>query len=368
MGAVMDFITGKKDPFGPRVDEMSMKDRERLFFLMGMMYKSGLTTVEAFKTVAKAFKSEKKEDVAGAMNSMAQRIAQGRKVSKAMEAEPIMFNDVHRAAVMAGEVSNRMQQSFDILRMLENKKIENARGGVGELLTPASLLLMSLASFFNTGLNTLPVMADLAEQQGKTLPFLPSAMLAFTSACAEFWYVIVAAVVLIFITLYSMIKSAEGRFMLDGWIVDSPILGTFVRYKVYSQMLLYFPHLISSGVKPKQMTPIMEALATNLVLKRKVDMFNQTINTGGKMSQAMEKAGFPAVAVTPVQVSEHYAGQDDGVNDVMIEGMHHSYEIMERELADTHKRFMGIATTVIWIMGGGVMLLEMMSIVLTQSA
>ena len=132
-------------------------------------------------------------------------------------------------------------------------------------------------------------------------------------------------------------------------------------------MLLYFPHLIASGVKPKQMIPIMEALATNSVLKRRIDLFNQTIITGGNMSTAMERAGFPPIAVTPVRVSEHYAGSKEGVNDVMIEGMNHSYSILERDLSDAHKRFIAVFSAGMWILGGIVMMLDMLSIVLSQT-
>ena len=115
------------------------------------------------------------------------------------------------------------------------------------------------------------------------------------------------------------------------------------------------------------MLPIMEALAGNTILRRRVDMFNQVITTGGQMSDAMHKAGFPSIAVTPVQVSEHYSGNSSGVNDVMIEGMNHAYSIIERELDDAHTRFIAIFSTIMWLLGGGVMLLEMMSIVLSQN-
>jgi hypothetical protein len=92
------------------------------------------------------------------------------------------------------------------------------------------------------------------------------------------------------------------------------------------------------------------------------------ITGGGNMSEAMKKAGFPEIAVTPVAVSENYAGaENDGINDVMIEGMNHSYGIMERMLDDTHKKFVVVFSAILWIGGGSVMLLEMMSIVMSQA-
>lgn len=352
---------------GPQAREVSMRDRERFFFLMGMMFKSGQTSVSALKTVAKAFGAEGNKQISAALAAMAQKVSQGRSLSKAMEAEPVLFLTVHRAAILAGEASNRMQQAFEILRVLEDKKIEASKGGMAELLTPALLAIMSLVSLFNTGLNTLPVMAEVREQQGKALGWLPQFTLDFTSFMAAYWYIFLSIVVVTVIALYSFRQTANGQYQYDNFLLNIPVLGLYISYKTYSQMLLYFPHLIESGVKPKQMTPIMEALATNVALKRKIETFNQTINTGGKMSQAMDKAGFPAIAVTPVAVSENYAGRDDNVNDVMMEGMHHSYTIMERVLDETQKKFIGIASSGIWIFGGGVMMVEMMSIVLTQS-
>ncbi len=354
------------NPLGPQVREVAARDRERLFFLMGMMLKCGQTTEAAVRAVGKAFKSEGKDDLSSAMHAMAQKVAQGKPLSKAMEPEDVLFDDVHRAAIIAGEASNQMQKSFEILQMLEDKKIEQSRSGMAEIITPVVLMVLSFVSLFNTGLNTLPVMAQLQKAQGKTLNTIPEAIMNFTHFLAGNWYLFAASLVILLIVAYSMLKSTQGKFMLDSYTLKVPILGTYVRYKIYSSMLLYFPHLISSGVKPKQMIPIMEALTTNQVLKKKIDSFNQVITSGGNMSEAMEKAGFPSIIVTPVAVSENYAGQDTSTNNVMIEGMHHSYNILERVLTDTHKRFVTVFSVILWIMGGAVMLLDMLAIVMAQ--
>ena len=365
----MDELMGKKEggALGPRAKEVTLQDRERLFFLMGMMFRAGQTSVDALRTVSKAFKNEGLDDIAAALHSMGTKVAQGRTMSKAMEGEYVLFTTVHRAAILAGEAANRMREAFEILRVLEDKKIEASRSGFGALLTPASLSVMSLLSLFNTGLNTLPVMSQLKKSQGKELPVLAELVMGFTHFCANYWYIIVAFFLIFAIVSYSFVKSAKGRWVFDGQLLNFPVLGKYISYKTYSQMLLYFPHLIESGVKPQQMTPIMEALSTNLVLKKRIDAFNQTINTGGKMSQAMERSGFPGIAVTPVAVSEHYSGKEGETNDVMVEGMHHAYNIMEREVGDTHKQAINMFSSILWIIGGGIMMAEMMSIVMTQA-
>src|SRR5690606_14489326 len=109
------------------------------------------------------------------------------------------------------------------------------------------------------------------------------------------------------------------------------------------------------------------ALATNIILRRRIDFFNQVLTAGGKMSDAMERAGFPPLSVTPIRVSEHYAGSNTDVNDVMVEGMRHSYTILERDLNDAQKNFVTVLSTLMWILGGGTMLLEMLSIVFAQT-
>jgi type II secretory pathway component PulF len=356
-----------RDALGPRVTEMRARDRERMFFLMYQMLKCGQTTESAVRAVAKSFRSEGKEDISAALHAIAQKVAQGKPMSKSMEMEYVMFDDVHRAAVMAGEASNYMTESFHILQVLEDKKIAASRAGMAELLTPMLMLCFSLFSIFNTGLNTLPVLTQLKTAQGKSLGVAPRLVMDMTGWCAEHWHVLLAIAITLSISAYAGIKSTQGRFWLDYYTLRVPLMGKFIRYTTYANMLLYFPHLVESGVKPKQMIPIMEAMSTNIVLRRKIDAFNQVITTGGKMSDAMEKAGFPGLIVTPIRVSENYAGSDTGTNDVMIEGMNHAYSILERDLTDTHKRFIGTFSVILWLMGGGVMLLEMMSIVLAQS-
>ena len=355
------------DSLGPKTREIASQERERLFFLMHQMLKCGQPAESSLRAVSRSFRDESKEEISLGLNAIAQKVAQGKSLSKSMESEYIMFSDIHRAAIMAGEAANNMTEAFHILQVLEQKKIDASRTGLTEILTPGVLFILSSVSLFNTGINTLPVMAQMKKAQGKPLSPAPQAVMEFTSWCADYWYYIMAIFILIFITGYSVIKSSQGRFWLDVYILKIPGYGKYIAYKTYASMLLYFPHLIASGVKPKQMIPIMEALASNIILKRKIDSFNRVITTGGQMSEAMEKAGFPPIAVTPVRVSENYAGGDDGVNNIMIEGMNHSYSILERDLADTHNQFITVTSTLVWIMGGMVMMLEMLSIILSQN-
>ncbi|HEX2859497.1 MAG TPA: type II secretion system F family protein [Alphaproteobacteria bacterium] len=346
---------------------ISPRDRERLFFFMAMMMKTGQTTADSLRSVAKAFRSEKQEGIASALMGIAQKVSQGKSLSQSMLGERQMFSDVHRAAILAGEASNNMQKSFEVLRVLEDKAIASSRAGMSEMLTPLLMLVLSCVSIFNTGLNTLPVMVKLQESQGKPIGLLPGGIMYTTQFCAHYWYLFVAVLVVFGIVIFTLYGSPQGRGTLDKMKLAMPIYGRYLTYHTYNQMLLYFPYLIASGVKPKQLIPIMEALTTNTVLKRKIDAFNHVITTGGTLAEAMTRAGFPELIVTPVSVAEHYAPTDGNVNDVLIEGMNHAHNILERILVDTHSKFIAVFSSILWVLGGAVMMLDMLSIVMSQA-
>ncbi len=353
--------------FGPKVRECSMKDRERVFFLLGMMFKAGSTTEKSLRNVASAFEIEKKKDISQGLYAMAQRVAQGVPLSLAMQAEPVLFHSVHRAAVMAGEASNKMYESFKTMQQLEKKRMTQSSAGLSELLTPTALMVMSFASLMNTGLNTLPVVAESLQSQGKQVPMLTKTVISIAGFLGDNWIFIAAFLATLIGIVFTMSRSADGRYWIDYYLLRIPIYGQYLAFKVYSNMLMYFPPMVEAGVRPKQMIPIMEAMADNKVLKSRIDIFNRVLTTGGQMSEAMEKSGFPEIVVTPMRISENYTSADDGVNDVMIEGMHHSYNIIERYMNDIHKRFISISSVILWIMGGALMLTEMLSIMFGQS-
>jgi type II secretory pathway component PulF len=351
----------------PGQGRMTPRDRERFFFFMSMMMRTGQTTSEALKSVGRAFKAEKNDVVAAALQGLAQKVAQGKPLSQALLSEKGMFTDIHRAAILAGEAANNMQKSFEVLRVLEDKSMASARAGMAEFLTPLLMLLLSFASIMNTGLNTLPTMAKLREAQGKAMGVIPEAIMNMSAALAVNWYVVVALVIMAGVSLWSMNSNPAGRTMLHNAQLNVPIYGQYLIYRTYAQMLLYFPYLIASGVKPKQLIPIMEALSTNVVIKKRIDQFNHVITTGGGLAEAMTRAGFPELIVTPVSVAENYAPTEGNVNDVMIDGMTHAHGILERMLEDTQKRFIAVFSTVLWVAGGVLMMLDMLSIVLTQA-
>lgn len=342
------------------------RDRERFFFFMAMMMKTGQTTADALRAVAKAFRAEQKDDVANAISGLAQKVSQGKPLSAAMVAERGMFSDMHRAAILAGEAANNMQKSFEVLRVLEDKAIQSKRAGLAELLTPFLMLGLSLVSVFNTGLNTLPIMAKVREAQGKPMGMVPQGIMEVTAFGATYWYMFVGCLILALFIIWSLSSNPAGRTTLHALQLRIPIYGRYLMYRTYTQMLLYFPYLIASGVKPKQLIPIMEGLATNTVIKRRIEQFNHTITTGGTLAQAMTKSGFPELIVTPVAVAENYAPTSGTVNDVLIEGMQHAHTILERMLNDTHSRFVAVFSAILWVLGGTVMMCDMLSIVLAQ--
>jgi type II secretory pathway component PulF len=342
------------------------QNRERFFFFMAMMMRTGQTTPDALRAVAKAFRSEKEEAAAAAIAGLATKVSQGKSLSQAMLAERGLFTDLHRAAILAGETANNMQKSFEILRTLEDKAMQSARAGMAELLTPLLMLVLSMVSIFNTGLNTLPVMAQLREAQGKPMGMIPAGIIDTTQWLYAYWYLFVALLLIIGVVYSSLNSNPAGRTTLHGLQLKVPIYGRFLLYRTYTQMLLYFPYLIASGVKPKQLIPIMENLAGNLVIRKRIDAFNHVIVTGGKLSEAMSRAGFPELIVTPVAVAENYAPTTGQVNDALIEGLQHAHGILERILNDTHRRFIGVFSSTLWILGGAVMMLDMLSIVLSQ--
>ncbi|HAG52536.1 MAG TPA: hypothetical protein DCL21_01995 [Alphaproteobacteria bacterium] len=356
-----------QENIGPKARDVSPKDRERVFFLLSQMFRAGQPSEASLRTVAKSFKTENKDDICNALNGIAHKVSQGRALSKACELEPVLFTDVHRAAILAGEAANEMYNSFKTLQELELKKIQSAKSSKAELLTPALMLVFSLVSIFNTGLNTLPQMVKISEQEGRGAASSVEFVMSTTAFFANNWHYLTGALATLLIVFFSMVKTPRGKYWWDNVMVNMPIYGKFLTYEVYNSMLLYFPRLIASGVKPKQMIPIMKALSTNAVLVERVDIFNQVLTSGGQISEALEKAGFPEIAVTPVRVSEHYTAADSQVNDAMVEGMEHSHAIISRYLEESQGFFIATVSVLLWLGGGVIMLLDMLSIIFSQN-
>lgn len=356
-----------QENIGPKARDVSAKDRERVFFLLAQMFRAGQPSEASLRTVAKSFKTENKDDIYNGLNAIAHKVSQGRALSKACELEPLIFSDVHRAAILAGEAANEMYLSFKTLQELELQKIKSAKSSKAELLTPALMLVFSLVSIFNTGLNTLPQMVKVSEQEGKSAASSVEFVMTTTAFFADNWHYLVGLLATGLIVFFSMVKTPRGKYWWDSVLINMPVYGKFLTYEVYNSMLLYFPRLISSGVKPKQMIPIMKALSTNAVLIERVDIFNQVLTNGGQISEALEKSGFPEIAVTPVRVSEHYTAADSQVNDAMVEGMQHSHAIIARYLDEAQSFFVSTVSALLWIGGGSLMLLDMLSIIFSQN-
>src|SRR5690606_8629292 len=135
---------------------------------------------------------------------------------------------------------NNMHQAFAVLQKLEDKKMQSMRAGIAELLTPAAMLLLSCASIMNTGINTLPTLVKMRAAEGKEPSMAAEMIMHVTNTVADNWHILMAIVIIAAISIYSTVKTTQGRFWLDHYTLRIPLLGNYIAYKVYTSMLLYF--------------------------------------------------------------------------------------------------------------------------------
>lgn len=279
------------------------------------MLNAGIPLSRALHSIAKGA-----EGVVGDIfATMSVHVDSGASLSKAMRKHPKAFDDVFIRIVESGEVSGRMDSVLTKLADLMEKSVKLRKKVIASFTYPAVLGGTALGTLGVFVFYVLPLMQPVFHSLGVELPLATRIVLGIASAIRNPYIVIPGIVFLValssaaWVVLSQMYRSADFRFTVHGIALKLPVLGPLIEKSTCARVLFTLSTMLESGVSMGPSLMVVEKVAGNEVMSRRLARARQAMIAGGGVFESLVVAkAFPDMVLQMIKAGEE-AGALDGM-------------------------------------------------------
>jgi type IV pilus assembly protein PilC len=255
--------------------------------------------------------------------SMSQDIKDGASLHNAFAKHPRTFSDLFCGMVRAGEASESLPDILDrIIYILdhENKIKSDIKSALQYPIIVISFLFLA---FFILLTFVIPKFVSIFMSAGLNLPIPTKICLLMYNLLVNYWYLLVGGLIAIGMLLTFYLKTVQGRFIRDAFLMKLPILGSLFVKAAMSRFASIFSILQSSGVPVLESMTILSGTIGNTAISREFDKIFDQLEEGRGISKPLESAKY----FTPIVINMVAVGEESGNLDEMLKEVADHYDV-----------------------------------------
>lgn len=251
-----------------------------------------------------------------------ERVTGGSSLSEAMQAEPVIYDELTIQMVTVGENSGTLDKVLDRLADFRERYLMFKDRVTTALIYPA--IVVGLAVVVSVFLMTvvLPMLLENLIESGHPLPW-PTRVLKTLSdlATGQGWWLLLAAIALAGGTL-ALLRTAWGRRRWHTLLFRLPLLGPLVKKQEIARAAIVISTLMKNGIDFVEATRIAARVSKNVLLKDALEEIRTRVQAGRDIGAALTTTGiFPPLVALIFNV-----GQETGKLEEMLDRLAEGYE------------------------------------------
>ena len=305
--------------------------------------RAGVSLLEAIADVRDTTDSNNLRNI---MTGVYEYIKNGEILSKALSHYPQVFNDVFVGLIAAGEKTGNFSEAF--LHISEHLKwTSNLKRKVKKAVRyPIALLLVMSGVIAVLMTFVVPKLIDFMLAQGFDLPIHTRALIAFSHAFVNYWYLIFGIPIISLVTFVIMYRtSGSFAYKIDGVILKMPVLGEVSKKINMARFTHFFSVLFNSGIGILESLQSAKNVVANRVIQESIDTMIKSVSEGMSLTSSMRMSNqFPNLVVRMFKI-----GEDSGNMKESLENINFFYE---REINDSVDNVIGLIQPALTIVMG----------------
>jgi general secretion pathway protein F len=239
------------------------------------------------------------------LRSILADIQAGSSFADSLAKHPRLFSRLYVNMVKAGEASGVME--VILLRLagfLERSKA--VRDEItSAMIYPLLLLLVGGGAIVVMMNFVIPRFAQIFADAKQLMPLPTRILLAISAFTTDYWWIVLAVIVVAWIALRAYLQTEQGRMQWDQWKLGLPLLGSLVREIEVSRFARTFGTLLQSGVPVLAAVAIVKETVTNRVIAGAMVRLQEGVKRGEGISGPLRATGaFPSFSIHMAKVGE----------------------------------------------------------------
>lgn len=332
-----------------------VSETEKMFFAgrIAALLKGGIPILRSLQLLAKSGVKGRLNEV---IKGIAQDVARGNSLHKAVAKHPAVFSPLWTSLLEVGETTGSLPNSFvQIARYIYMS--EELKGKVITALAyPAVLFMSSMGILFFFIFRVVPTFAEIFSTFQIKLPPLTQFLISFGHSVTEYAWLWLVTLICLIVCCSLIFNTPAGRL---GWVHlrgEMPFFGPYLEILEMEKLLSTFATLLSSGINILRAMEILEnVLRENPVLAGHLARIRGSITRGKSIAESFEATqGFPPLVVEMLRI-----GEEAGNINEMAQSLAQYYRELAQQMT---QRFTAIIDPILVIFVGSLVTVVVMGL------
>jgi len=256
----------------------------------------------------------------------------GRSFSDALAQHPRIFDRLYINMVKAGEAGGVLDIVLERLVDFQQRSQQLKSTILNAMIYPIILISVMAIVIIVMLMFVIPRFTMIFDTMGKTIPLPTQILLSSSEFIQDFWWLILAVVIIISVTFQRYRNTEQGRLNWDTLKLKLPLLRDLILKIEVARFSRTLGTLINSGVPLLGALTIVKEVIKNVVVSNSISDISKGAKEGKGVSAPMRVVGiFPSLAMHMIRV-----GEETGKLDEMLIRVADTYD---EEVQNTTKRF-----------------------------
>ncbi|HXI52808.1 MAG TPA: type II secretion system F family protein [Candidatus Saccharimonadales bacterium] len=239
--------------------------------------------------------------------TLKQEVMEGRSLSDAMAKQPVVFSDLYRNMVQAGEQSGALVEVLKRLASHFERFAEVQSKFMSALIYPIIVACVGVVIiiFFMTFM--LPKFMSIFTGLNVPLPLATKVLMNFSQFFAKPTHWIVMGLVgSVAVVVWVRFRATpEGKRKIDSWKMNAPIVGKVVQLNLFGQFARTLSTLLVNGVPVLLALKITEEIVPNTIVKEAIARTREQVTDGKTIAQPLGQSKlFPQLMIDLLKIGE----------------------------------------------------------------
>ncbi len=279
---------------------------------LATLVRAGLPLDEALQAVSEQSDKPRLKSIILGVRA---KVVEGHTLADGLNEFPNAFPAVYRATVAAGEQAGQLDAVLERLADYTESRHGLSQKVSQALIYPIVRTLFSIAIVVVMLIWVVPRVVGVFETTGQTLPVLTRALIALSDFLQNWWWLLLAGIVLTLFVAVRWLRHEPVRRRVDRALLRLPLVGRVIRGVNTARFTRTLSILSGSGVPVVEGLGISASVISNLPMRDAVDQAAVRVREGAAIGRSLQQPGvFPPMSIHLIS-----SGETSGELDSMLE-------------------------------------------------
>jgi general secretion pathway protein F len=269
---------------------------------LASLVKANIPLVEALNALVE---QTEKPSLKVVLAQVRQDVNEGSSLAKAMIKHPKVFDTIFVNMIEAGESSGTLSLVLVRLADLKEAQMRLRAKIVSSMMYPVLMMCVAFVLVVAIFTFVIPKLAKVFESMNKPMPLLTKFLIAVSAIIVDWWFLILAAIIIGVWMFSRYINSPKGRPKWDAFKLKTPVFGSLVRMIGVTRFSSTMSTLLGSGVPIVTAMNIAKNLVGNVPIAEAINHARENITEGQSIAEPLRRSGeFPPMVIHMIAIGE----------------------------------------------------------------